>query len=159
MGVTWDFSDVRKAVEDTLNELINKLVYAGETAVKIAVSSGKYQNITGNLRSSIGYVLAKDGKVIKEGGFKRVAGFGANMQRVKFTTISGKDVNFIARGKSGDGSEGSRKGLEYAREIISQHPKGFTLVVVAGMEYASFVNAKGFDVLDSAELKVINLMN
>ena len=158
MGVKWDFSDVWRSIDDELHELVNKLVYAGEMAVQTAVNSGKYQNITGNLRSSIGYVIAKNGKIIKEGGFKKIPGFGANMQRVKFTTISGKDVNFIAKGKSGDGSEGSQSGLEYAREIVSQYSNGFTLVVVAGMEYASFVNAKGFDVLDSAELKVINLM-
>ena len=102
MGVTWDFSDVYKSIDDELNELLNKLIYAGELAVQTAVQNGRYQNITGNLRSSIGYVLARDGKIIKEGGFNKVAGFGANMQRVRFTTISGKDVNFIARGESGE---------------------------------------------------------
>lgn len=159
MGVTWDFSDVYKSIDDELNKLVNKLIYAGELAVQTAVQNGRYQNITGNLRSSIGYVLARDGKIIKEGGFNKVAGFGANMQRVRFTTISGKDVNFIARGKSGDGSEGSKQGLIYARQIVSTHKKGYTLVVVAGMDYASYVNARGFDVMDSAEIKVIELFN
>ena len=142
-----------KSIDDELNKLVNKLIYAGELAVQTAVQNGRYQNITGNLRSSIGYVLARDGKIIKEGGFNKVAGFGANMQRVRFTT------NFIARGKSGDGSEGSKQGLIYARQIVSTRKKGYTLVVVAGMDYASYVNARGFDVMDSAEIKVIELFN
>ena len=53
--MTWDFSDVYKSIDDELNELVNKLIYAGELAVQTAVQNGRYQNITGNLRSSIGY--------------------------------------------------------------------------------------------------------
>ena len=47
--------------------------------------------------------------------------------------------------------------MEYSRKIISENNKGITLVVVAGMEYASYVNAKGLDVLDSAKKHVISL--
>ena len=80
-----------------------------------------------------------------------MTGRGENMQKVDFTTKRGKSVVFWAKGRSGDGSEGSQTGMDFAR---AEYPEGITLVVVAGMDYASIVNAKGFDVLDSAEIQV-----
>ena len=132
---------------------ISRLAEAGEAAIAEAVTKGKYQNITGNLRSSIGYVIGYDGKVIREGGFHKVKGRGENYQRVTFTTRNGKKVDFWAKGKFGDGSEGSRKGLELARSVIAK-TKGYSFVIVAGMEYASYVNSKGYDVMDSAKLEL-----
>ena len=35
--------------------------------------------------------------------------------------------------------EGGRKGYSFASQLVSQYPKGFALIVVAGMEYASHV--------------------
>ena len=61
------------------------------------------------------------------------------------------------RGKSGDGSDGSRQGLEYARSLACKS-KGFTLIVVAGMDYASFVNSKGLRVIDDAEITVRTML-
>ena len=132
---------------------ISRLAEAGEAAIAEAVTKGKYQNITGNLRSSIGYVIGYDGKVIREGGFHKVQGRGESYQRVTFTTRNGKKVDFWAKGKFGDGSEGSRKGLELARSVIAK-TKGYSFVIVAGMEYASYVNSKGYDVMDSAKLEL-----
>lgn len=132
---------------------ISRLAEAGEAAIAEAVTKGKYQNITGNLRSSIGYVIGYDGKVIREGGFHKVQGRGENYRRVTFTTRNGKKVDFWAKGKFGDGSEGSRKGLELARSVIAK-TKGYSFVIVAGMEYASYVNSKGYDVMDSAKLEL-----
>lgn len=60
---------------------IDRLIQAGEAAVQKAVVDGNYQNITGDLRSSIGYVIAYNGKIIKEGGFYKIQGRGNNMQR------------------------------------------------------------------------------
>lgn len=157
MDITYDFSDLYKGIDDFLNEIIAMLVQIGEESVEVAISKGRYENITGNLRSSIGYIIAKNGKIIKEGGFKKVAGHGVNMKRVSFIMKTGNSVNFWAKGRTGDGSEGSYEGMEYARKIISENNKGITLVVVAGMEYASYVNAKGLDVLDSAKKHVISL--
>ena len=142
--------EYQKAVEE---HYIQRLAEAGEAACQEAVIRGKYQNITGNLRSSIGYVIGYNGKVISEGGFHKVQGRGENCQRVTFTTRNGKKVDFWAKGKYGDGSEGSRKGLELAHSIISK-TSGYSYVIVSGMEYASYVNSKGYDVMDSAKLKI-----
>lgn len=154
----YDFSDVDEFLEDCFREVFAKLVEMGEEAYATAFEKGWYQNITGNLRSSLGYVIARDGKIIKEGGFKQVQGRGENYEKVFFTTKARKTVQFWARGKAGDGSEGSRQGLEYARSLAMKS-KGLMLVVVAGMDYASYVNdIHHRDVIDSAEARVITMV-
>lgn len=50
----------------------------------------------------------------------------------------------------GDKEEGKLEGMSFAKEIGSQS-KGFILVVVAGMDYATHVESNGHDVLTSAE--------
>lgn len=69
----------------------------------------------------MGYIVAIDGQVYKEGKFSGT-------------------------------SEGKAEGEAYARSLVSKFPKGIVLIVVAGMNYAAYVSAKGKDVLDSAEL-------
>lgn len=51
-----------------------------------------------------------------------------------------------------DGGEGGAEGRRLALEVARRFPRGAVLVVVAGMSYASYVAARGYDVLDSAEL-------
>lgn len=153
MKVRGDISGLDEYGGQVEQYYISRLAEAGEAAIAEAVTKGKYQNITGNLRSSIGYVIGYDGKVIREGGFHKVQGHGENYHRVTFTTRNGKKVDFWAKGKFGDGSEGSRKGLELARSVIAK-TKGYSFVIVAGMEYASYVNSKGYDVMDSAKLEL-----
>lgn len=145
--------ELERQLEDAY---ITRLIKAGETACQEAIKKGSYGNITGNLRSSIGYIIAYDGKIIKEGGFYKVQGHGDNMQNVEFTTKDGKNVSFWAKGKFGDGSDGSKKGLEFARSKIDT--TGYSFVLVAGMEYASYVSSKGFDVLDSGIAMLWNLI-
>lgn len=135
---------------------IDRLIEAGEAAVQEAIKNGDYDNISGNLRSSIGYIIAYNGKIIKEGGFHKIQGHGANMQKVEFTTKGGKNVSFWAKGKFGDGSNGSKVGLEFARSKIST--SGYSFVLVSGMEYASYVSSKGYNVIDSGTLKLWNLI-
>lgn len=152
-GDTSGLDELEKRIEMAY---INRLVEAGEMACQEAIKNGDYEDVTGNLRSSMGYVIAYDGRIIKEGGFHKVQGHGANMQKVEFTTKDGKNVSFWAKGKFGDGSEGSKKGLEFAHSKISS--SGYSFVLVAGMEYASYVSSKGYDVLDSGTLMLWKLI-
>lgn len=105
--------------------IINTLCYAGEMCVNEARSyHGKaYQDQTGNLRSSIGYVVAVDGKIQQMGGFNVVL----------------------------NGQEGAMTGRQYAQEVLRQYPHDTVLIVVAGRTYARYVAAKGYNVLQSAE--------
>lgn len=102
---------------------LNNLMYVGEQAVNEARQRGRYKDQTGNLRSSIGYCVLEDGKVIKESSFDTVK----------------------------NGAQGSLKGRAFLQRLISEHPSGLVLIVVAGMEYAAYVEAKNLNVLDSAE--------
>ena len=43
-------------------------------------------------------------------------------------------------------------------ELKSKYPKDLVLIVVAGMNYAAYVEAKGFNVLSSAELMAKNIL-
>ncbi len=73
------------ALERQLEDVyLDRLADAGEKAVQEAIAEGNYQNITGNLRSSIGYVIAYNGQILREGGLQDTEGRGENMQKVDY---------------------------------------------------------------------------
>lgn len=54
----------------------------------------------------------------------------------------------------GSGNEGVETGLQFARSIADvETDKEIVAVIVAGMEYAVYVEAKGFDVLTGSTLR------
>lgn len=121
-------SEVDAHLEEQIKRLEDRIIYnlsyVGEQCINEARSTNSYLDQTGNLRSSTGYVIVKSGKIVQ----------GSSFAVVK------------------QGGEGSRDGAAFARKVISQFPTGIVLVVVAGMNYASCVSARGYNVLDSAEL-------
>ena len=149
-------SAINSYTDEQIGRVIDAVVYnlgvIGEKVVNEAREKGSYTDRTGNLRSSTGYVIVVDGKISQMSSFQAIRGQGENAQRVSFTTKAGKQVDYWAKGASGDGSVGKAEGESYARSLASRYPKGIVLIVVAGMRYASYVSAKGFDVLDSSEL-------
>ena len=46
--------------------IIYNLSYVGEQCLTEARSTNSYKDQTGNLRSSIGYIIVKDGRVIRQ---------------------------------------------------------------------------------------------
>jgi len=121
-------SEVDNYLEEQL-ERFEKLViynfsYIGEQCLNEGRSTNSYLDQTGNLRSSLGYVIAKDGKIVKMSDFKQIKG----------------------------GKDGAKNGAEFARQLVGNFPKGIVLIVAAGMNYAAYVSAKGYNVLDSSEL-------
>ena len=111
-------------VEAIKKAIVYNLCAVGEQVLNTARLTNSYKDQTGNLRSSIGYVVAVDGEIV---------------QMSSFDTVK-------------EGREGSRGGKEYAMQLVRDFPQGIVLIVVAGMNYASYVSAKGYDVLDSSEL-------
>jgi len=87
-------------------------------ARKKTPAGGSFHDRTGNLRSSIGYAVIKDG-IIKE----------KQLEQVK------------------QGAEGISAGEALMTELAETFPDGFVLVVTAGMEYAAAVESKGYDVI------------
>lgn len=120
-----------QAIESYLNKeiakkekaILYKLSYVGEACVNEARTSGQYIDQTGNLRSSIGYIITKDGTIVQQSGFQQVK----------------------------DGAAGTKDGEAFARQLASKFPTGICLIVVAGMNYAGYVSAKGYNVMDSSE--------
>lgn len=117
-------SYIERKLEIWRQLLIRNFSYIGEQVLNAARSTNSYKDQTGNLRSSLGYVVAVDGRVA--------------------------DISSFAVVKNGQ--EGSKTGADYARKLARKYPKGIVLIVCAGMNYAAYVSAKGYDVEDSAEL-------
>lgn len=132
MGIEPQFtrSDVEKRFKAFLDEVekmqIEILQELGEKCVtharNIAPDNNGFNDQTGNLRSSIGYMVFHNGTAIH-----------SFYEQVK------------------DGSVGVEAGEALAQKIGSENPQGICLVVTAGMNYALYVEAKGRDVLSSAE--------
>ena len=121
-------TDVQKRFDAFLAEIekaqIEALQELGEMCVTHARSVPKEQGFedqTGNLRSSIGYMVFVDGVAIH-----------SFYEQVK------------------EGAAGVKAGEELAKKI-GEEQKGVCLVVTAGMNYAMYLEAKGRDVLTSAE--------
>lgn len=61
----------------------------------------------------------------------------------------------VSNGGFGNGS-GANNGYSIALKLASDTPQDYSLIVVAGMNYAAYVEAKGYNVILPAELKAMN---
>ena len=116
--------ELMESVERMKQAVIYNLQVIGQKCVDEARMKGSYKDQTGNLRSSTGYVLVVDGEIVSESAFDVVK----------------------------DGHQGSEEGKAFAESLLKDYPTGIALIVVAGKNYAEYVAARGYDVLDSAEL-------
>lgn len=107
---------------------IRALSLLGEMCVieaKDRPQESSWYDQSGNLRSSIGYVIVRDGKIVAYSEFTQVK----------------------------QGSDGVKEGKELAKELAKKYTSGYALIVVAGMNYAELVEAmESKNVLASAEL-------
>ncbi len=124
-------NDIHKAIQkqkDAINKtLVRRLKILGDDCVRIGRTLNTYDDQTGNLRSSIGCAIYANGQSVYE----------------NFESIEG-------------GAEGKQKAQDLAKKEGSKY-KGneIALVVVAGMEYAYFVEIKGRDVLEPSEREAV----
>ena len=129
--------DINKWV-DIFTERAEEKMYtllqaAGEMFVRYARESGRYIDHTGNLRSSIGYVIVRNGSVAYR-----------NFQKQNIGT---------------EGAEGVERAKRLARELATTHSKGLVLIGLAGMEYAVYVEAiESKDVITAANIKTEDWM-
>lgn len=123
---------LERAAEIIGEEILQSLARLGEesvTRIRRRSMEESWIDHTGNLRSSIGYAVFDYGLKVIGSSFESVAG------------------------PEGSGREGSLAGEEYIRSLASRFSDTYALVVVAGMEYAEYVEAvKGKDVLASTEV-------
>lgn len=122
--------DVRKRFDAFLDEVekkqIARLQRLGEMCLIEARTNKGYMMQTGALLSSTGYEVFVDGVAVHS----------------QFDAASGAE--------SGAAATGMKAGQDLA-DKIGKETKGVALVVVAGMNYAAYVEARGKNVLSSAE--------
>lgn len=134
-----------KAKTDSLIErCVETFCYVGERCVTEARKVGEYNDITGNLRSSIGYVVLVNGRTWQYGKPKTYRG------RQKVRNSKGRLVK--SRGDNGV-KEGQALLDKLAEEYSGKYAQGIVLIVAAGMKYAVYVEElHNLNVLSSAEL-------
>lgn len=126
----FNISNIEAIIKKETTEWFHNLLGDYQKAGKIFVDrlrartklTGSFANRTFDLRSSIGYLLLFEGKIVD---------------------------SYFPKMKSG--SQGTEIGLNYAKEIAGLvQEDGIQMVIVAGMEYALFVERKGYDVLSKS---------
>jgi len=117
--------EVEKEIEKETLKHLSAVLERGVELVRNKISKGgdHYQDHTGNLRSSTGFIITKDGKVVH--------------------------TSFKESPVGTDKQTGLKEGLKAALDEL-RPSKGYGVVLVSGMEYASWVESKGFDVLKGA---------
>lgn len=108
---------------------MNKL--AGGDSLNLSTAHG-FNDQTGQLRSSIGYIITYDGAVVN-------FDFDSSEAKVK-------------SGAEDKREQGKSLAIEYANSLV-QNTKGYGLICVAGANYAFYVEAKGFDVITGSSLQ------
>jgi hypothetical protein len=138
--------------ERAIQALKEAYIMACMQAVNRAKMTDTYKDRTNNLRSSIGYVLYYNGELVSE--FFEAGGRGSGGGgEVKFTTSDGTEVSFTTAVQDSSGKEGVETGRSLANLIAQRHATdGFVAVIIAGMDYALYVEALGYDVLTSSTL-------
>lgn len=137
MGIVWNnpqelqrqFS-IAQAEYD--RKAINWLCVLGERVVKYARDHGNYTDQTANLRNSIGYIVIQSNQVV----YDSFVG----------STAPRNDPQGEANAEMAH-----QRGLAYANQVgMTLGGYKTYLVWVAGMEYARYVEAKGYDVIQGS---------
>lgn len=114
-NITKMFDKLQDEAEFVILELLKR---AGEEFVKLARENGSYKDQTGNLRSSVGYVIVNNGAITAE-----------DFEQVKY------------------GNKGTQEARQLCADLAREYATGYVLIGVAGMNYAAAVEAKGYDVI------------
>lgn len=122
---------IEKCIQLKIAALIQMFNYVGLECVREARTKRRYTDQSGNLRSSTGYCVLYNGVIVHQSSF----------EAVKPTA-----------------TQGAASGRELMNNLIAQNPTGIVLIVVAGMNYAAYVEAKGLNVLDSSEIMAKKLI-
>lgn len=137
MGLTPKFTkaDIRKQMEAQMKNIeaaiLSRLEYVGWEFVKMArektAKEGGFNDVTGNLRSSIWFSVFNHGNIHSE--------------------------NFESAERGSDKVTGINEAKKQARELASKYSQGYALVVGTGMDYAAAVESKGKDVITGSSLQ------
>lgn len=125
----------KEAQRITKECITNELIYLGEECnnrIRDRKAKESWCDQTGNLRSSIGYAVLQDGQ---------------EQIRSAFQTVM-------------QGAQGASMGKRYLASLTSLYVDTYALVVVAGMDYAQYVEAiESKDVLESTRIWAQSVVN
>lgn len=116
---------LRKKLADELDAMVSDLYEIGLSAVNTIRQNHAYKDQTTNLTSSVGCAVVVEGEIMQISGFESIKPTGA---------------------------QGSQDGKAYIQSLASQFPTGITLIVVAGMNYAAYVERRGIGGMTGGEL-------
>lgn len=111
--------------ESVDNKLAMELRQVGEEAVTFSKENKGYHDRTANLKNSISYALFKDGELLEQ----------------HIGNIPKPDEDAGGQAQVADNL------ARYAAQEGVVKPQGYTLIVVAGMNYGKYVEDKGYNVL------------
>jgi len=124
LEITTNMKALSKEIEEQIEkEALELLIEAVETSierVRRKQLKQPYQDHTGNLLSSTGFIIYKDGKVVHK--------------------------NFKESPIGSDKATGLEEGLKAALSVLRESV-GWGVVMVAGMDYASHVESKKYTVI------------
>lgn len=136
----WKDGDIKRLFEKKGVEIeratLLLLAKTGEEFVMLARSIRTYTDRTGNLRSSTGYAILRNGALLKS--FFKEADVGEPDKK--------------------DGKQGVSKARELIGKIQGDYPNGYVLIVFAGMNYAAAVEARGYDVITHSAEKSTDML-
>lgn len=119
--------EIEKEIENQTVQHLSKVLHRAIELVRTKMLNKSYQDHTGNLNSSTGFIIYKDGKVVHKDFRESVIGT--------------------------DKLTGIKKGLDIAMSELRES-KGWGILFVSGMEYASWVESRGFEVLRGTQGKI-----
>lgn len=115
-----------KALQERIEKAtLKELQEMGEKLVTYAKNQHNYKDQSGNLTNSIGYAIVKRQEGVIFSSMDYVQGFPEAVNATQ----------------------------EAMREFAKQIESSYALIIVAGMNYAAYVEAKGYNVILPAELK------
>lgn len=142
MGLVPRFSkaDIKKVIEAKKRQfrqaVVNRLETVGLQFVKMArektAAQGGFNDVTGNLRSSIGFAIVDHGNIVKD--------------------------NYEASKRGQQKTEGIQEAKKKMQTLVLNFTEGYALVVVAGMGYAAAVESRGRDVITGSSLEAEDLL-
>jgi hypothetical protein len=126
--------ETQSQAEALYERILESFIRAGEKFIKAAREQmqdhamGTYDDDTTNLRNSVGYLVYHNGESV-------------------FKNMDGKNTNVIGMAGLGESK---------VQDLIN--PRGFQLIGIAGMNYASWVEGNGYNVISyQADVCLIDL--
>lgn len=124
-------AEIQREIDSETLKHLSRVLNVAIEKVRKKMEGVPYQDHTGNLNSSTGFIIYKDGKVVHQ--------------------------DFRESAKGTDKATGLKEGLSLALAELRES-SGWGVVLMSGMEYASWVESRGFDVLLGATVNLDSIL-